>query len=72
MPSAAHDLDPRLFYTVTDRLSGDQYDVAGESFRAEDHQLVEGREPSDVARPHKSRTDKAGRPAPKSTSSTES
>lgn len=73
MSSAAADLDPNLFYTVTDKNSGDQYDVRGESFRADDHQLVADREPSDVARPHKSRTDKAGKPAPRqSTPSTES
>lgn len=71
MPSAAPDLDPTLFYTVTDKNSGDQYDVAGESFRAEDHQLVEGREPSDVARPHKSRRDLTGSPAPRRTAAAE-
>lgn len=72
MPSAAANLEPTLFYTVEDKKSGDHYDVRGDAFRSEDHILVTEREPSDIARPHKSRTDKAGRPAPKSTSSTES
>lgn len=65
MPSGAADLDPDLFYTVEDAITGDQYDVRGSSFREEDHTLVKDRDPSPYARPHKPRTDKAGNPAPR-------
>lgn len=65
MPSGATELDPDLFYRVEDAISGDEYDVRGSSFREDDHKLVKDREPATAARPAKSRTDKAGNPAPR-------
>lgn len=72
MPSGATELDPDLFYRVEDAVTGDEYDVRGSSFREDDHKLVKDREPSPYARPQKSRTDKAGNPAPRKTAAASS
>lgn len=70
MAASTPDLDPDLFYRVTDNGTGDEYDVRGSSYRSDDHTLVKDREPSTTARPHKSRTDKAGHPAPRQSTAT--
>lgn len=57
-----------VFVRVRDKDTGHEYDVAEQAINPQAHERLKAYPTSDRARPAKPRTDKAGRPRPRSAS----